>query len=393
MFETVRPRAETPLILIVIDQYHPFIGGGEKQTRVLVRELTARGMRVTVITGRLEPGWPKREMLDGAMVLRVPHPRVRWLGLLWFLAALSRALLGHAADHDLIHVYRIGWHAAIAILVGRLRGRPVVIKLGNTGRHGDVARMHHGPLSSLLGWISRKATRVVATSSRARNELCEAGFSEEQIALLPNGVDTTVYNACPEDKRSLKLRMGLPARRSALYVGRLVPHKGLRVLLQAWQIVVRHTTVGAQLVLVGDGAEKSQLQEMVGVYGLRDRVTFVGAVEATVPYYQACDLFVLPSFYEGLSNALLEAMACGLPVVATRVSGNEDLVQDGESGLLIPAGDAQSLGGAILKLLRDHSLSKRMGAQAHHTVQESYSLDRSVSAYVRLYDELRDTAR
>ena len=146
--------------------------------------------------------------------------------------------------------------------------------------------------------------------------------------------------------------------------------------------------VTAHLTIIGDGPDRDKLQNLARDAGVNDSISFCGAVEDIIPYLQKSALFVLPSLSEGLSNVLLEAMACGLPIVATRVGGNIDLIRDGENGILVETENSNQLSEAMKKLLQDKALAKKLGSEARKTVEQRFSLISIADRYLSLYQKL-----
>jgi glycosyltransferase involved in cell wall biosynthesis len=172
-----------------------------------------------------------------------------------------------------------------------------------------------------------------------------------------------------------------------LFVGRLAHQKGVDVLLEAFRSV-REAEPGCRLVLVGDGPMRAQLEEYTRAAGLQDDVHFAGVVEDPAIFTRAADLFAIPSRYEGLPNSLLEAMSCGLPSVATRVSGSEDIIRHGENGLLVEPEDAEGLAAAITALASDPVQAADMGVRARETVLQDFSIDSVARRCIELYHEV-----
>ena len=217
----------------------------------------------------------------------------------------------------------------------------------------------------------------------------QAGVAADLIRYLPNGVDTARFR--PGDRRAARQRLGMEVDRPrVVFVGRLDPVKALPSLLRAWRTVVEKEP-RALLDLVGDGDLQSELQTMARTLGLDRSVLFHGRREDVLPYLQAADCFVLPSSSEGLSNTLLEAMAAGLPVVATRVSGSEDIVVSGRNGFLVSPGDQDDLSRQILAILGDPQLARRLGITARKQIMEAFSIERVAKNYQALYREARSS--
>jgi glycosyltransferase involved in cell wall biosynthesis len=224
----------------------------------------------------------------------------------------------------------------------------------------------------------------VAVSAHLRRALEQAGVPAQRIHTIPNGVDTALF-APPSLPHSREPRPARGAR--VVFVGRLVEEKALPVLLRAWAAVTERIAA-ATLDIVGAGPLQAELRALAARLGITSTVTFHGFHDDVTPFLWAADVFVLPSVVEGLSNALLEAMAAGLPVVATRISGTEDVVVHGETGLLVPADDADALAGALTSLLAAPERAREMGRRARDQVIRQCGLDLVAAAYVALYDDL-----
>jgi glycosyltransferase involved in cell wall biosynthesis len=175
-----------------------------------------------------------------------------------------------------------------------------------------------------------------------------------------------------------------------LFVGRLAYQKGVDVLLHAWRIVREHLPESEQprLAIVGMGPRQAQLEQLAATLDIVDSVEFAGLQRDVVAWLSRSDVLVLPSRWEGMPNAVLEAMASGLPCIATRVSGSEDIIQHGANGLLVAPDDPEELAGALLSLLRDPALGLQYGRAARATAEEYYSLGHILDVYLALYQSL-----
>jgi glycosyltransferase involved in cell wall biosynthesis len=263
--------------------------------------------------------------------------------------------------------------------------KPVYVKLAAGGRGGDLAGF---PM--LPGWLRafgvRRASRVQAISDEIRDELLALGLPPERVVAIPNGIDTTrFFPSTPSEKAQARARLGIPADENVvLFVGRFHRVKGIVELLQVWNDPA--LAPDARLLLVG-GTEWSQLR---GTFEPSERIDVREWTPAIEDCYRAADVFVLPSYTEGMSNALLESMACAVPAVATRVGAAESMVTDGESALLIEPRDAPSLSAALRALVNDPALRARVGAAAHERVQ-AYSISSVVARIAAQYEQLLST--
>jgi glycosyltransferase involved in cell wall biosynthesis len=231
------------------------------------------------------------------------------------------------------------------------------------------------------------ADAVVCLTEAIQQWLQERGIAEGRASVIASGVDTHSFR--PRDKITLRRQLGLPPEKLILlYVGNLVPYKGVKILVDAVYLMKASHSV---LVLIGDGEERLSLEERVSRLGLSQRIRFVGAIPPDqVPLWMAAaDLFVLPSFSEGRSNVLLEAMASGLPVVATDIPGNREAVSAGETGLLVPPGDPDSLAMALESMVANKELIVQMGKAGQLSIQERrWTWEECASRHVELYREL-----
>lgn len=226
--------------------------------------------------------------------------------------------------------------------------------------------------------------RVVSVSEATAKWLVEQrGLSRRKIVVIPYGVNLEVYRYGKDDqvRQELGLHKDIPV---VGVVARLHPQKGHRFLIKAaTQIVTEHPQV--KFVLVGDGVLRSELENRVDRDGLKDHFLFLGFRRDVHRIMRAFDLFVLPSLYEGLPNVVLEAMAVGLPVVATAVDGTPELVVDGETGYLVPPADPQALAERICALLYDRRRATDFGSQGRRRVEANFSLEKQVQRFQNLY--------
>jgi glycosyltransferase involved in cell wall biosynthesis len=294
---------------------------------------------------------PRQDRIDG---LDVQHPRTPYLPR--FGHALSAALYG-AALYPAIRQRRgrfdvlLGTWAypdgVAAVALGRALGVPTVVKL-----HGsDMDVLSKRPaLRQQLAWALPKAARVVAVSRALADQAAELGVSRERIDIVTNGVDGELFR--PRDRAAARAELGRAGdtRKWILFVGRVEGDKGALELAPAFMKVAA-ANPDAALVLVGNGKARAAVEEMLRPLG--DRVVFAGARPfAEIPVWMgACDLLTLPSHHEGTPNVLLEALAAGRRVVATRVGGIPDVIHRPELGVLVPARDADALATALGEVL------------------------------------------
>ncbi len=237
--------------------------------------------------------------------------------------------------------------ACAAVLLARSLGRPSVVKV-----HGsDLNVIAKRPSArAVLSRVLPLADALVSVSGPLSEELVALGVPRERIHLVGNGVDDTVFRL--QDRAEARRELGVPEGRSVVFfVGRLEPAKGIDELMTAWDTVAKELP-SATLVLAGDGVSRAKVDAWARAHGEAVRVLGAQPLKAIARWHGASDLFTLPSWREGTPNAVLEALASGRPVVATRVGGIPDVLRDPEAGALVPAKDAPALAAALIAALR-----------------------------------------
>jgi len=428
---------DRPRIYIVIATFLPAIGGAEKQAFAQAHSLRNRGYDATIVTFHHQPIWPKREVMEGVPVIRVAgkllknrSKRPRLLQKLAYFAAmlvLGWTLLRQRRRYDVIHVYGLNLLALFVAFVCRLTGKALIIAIRSAGS-GEVTKFHSkssllaGSLDASASWLevderlqatgrvhvnsdletlasmgqpvvdltryllSSAHTAIVVLSSRMKNSLAEHHFNLPDVQLIPNGVDIMHFQPASSDTSFDELSQVV------ICVSGLRYEKGIDVLLQAWHLVHKQAPQ-ARLIIVGKGSLQSQLERMADVLGIADRVDFTGLRDDISELLHSSGLAVLPSRWEGMPNAVLEAMSCGLPCVATRVSGSEDIISHGVNGLLVEPEDYQGIAQALLTLLNDPLLSQKYGHAARETIERHYSLEQVMDRYIELYQRITEQPR
>ena len=237
-------------------------------------------------------------------------------------------------------------------------------------------------------WALRNCDGTIAVSQALADDADEIAGEALRSRVIYNGV---VQSFIPSVNRDiLRRQLGLPAKaRIILFVGRCEKDKGVFELIESFGLIANKNR-SAELIFVGDGGARQELEKVVQPEEWRNRVRFVGLVgrKEITSYYQSADIFVLPSYGEGMPNALLEAMAVGLPCVATRVGGIPEAVQDGVNGLLIPSRSATAITTALNSLLASPELAFRMGAAAAKTIRNHFTWQANAQAHLAFYEEV-----
>jgi glycosyltransferase involved in cell wall biosynthesis len=362
--------------------YYPRVGGAELKLAAVAPLLQARGVETHIVTRRL-PGTKLSEIIDGIPVYRLPVPGPKPLASLTF--TLTALPLIKRLNPDIIHAHELISPATTAILAKMLFGRPVVVSLQGSGLTSDVRVLKRKFLGEARFKILRREIDMFIEKSReSDNELAAERIPSYKRSLIPNGVDIDRFIPLASSRKSaLRFRLGLPVdAQIVIFVGRLVPVKRVEHLIGIWKSI-RDTFPQAILLVLGSGSEEGVLKHKAN-----EGVLFIGDKLDVVPYLQASDLFVLPSIAEGLSNALLEALACGLPAIASSVGGTPDVIIHKETGWLVPPDDPAVLREAIITLLGDEKLQHRLRRQARNHVVNNYSLAKMADRLVDLYRQV-----
>ena len=368
-------------VVMVIQEYHPIVGGAQKQLASQVNLLKNMGVDIHIITRRW-PGLSPFETVRGIPVYRMLSRGPRPIAAITFI--FSAVLKLFWLKPDIIHAFELLSPSTVSVLAKWILRRPLVVKVLRGGVLGDLKKIGSGLLGRWrVPFVVNAADVFVVISREIDSELAALGVLPGRRAFIPNGVDVDRFiPASLVEKEVLRAQLGLPKGLLAVFTGRLESEKRLDQLVALWPSVqVRYPD--AHLLLVGTGAQEQSLRHNAG-----EGVCFTGSVDDVAPYLRAADIFVLPSVAEGLSNALLEGLSCGLAVVATSVGGATDVVKNNNNGLLIPPDAPEELLTAILHLFDNAKLRQRLGVAGRQLIVNNYSMAKVVCSVQQLYRSL-----
>ena len=378
-------------VYMIVRLFFPWVGGAERQAHKLAKTLKAKKVDVKISTGWWYRGTPQRETLDGISVYR-NHTLwemfgvrgLRRFGGYLYMFTLLWHLWRRRREYDILHVHGLNYHAAVAVLAARWFHRKTVVKLANSGQASDIHKMRIGqqlPLSRFLLPLALQSDRFIATNREIVQELIADGVPADRITQLPNGVET--------DSIPAKVSYGLHDTVRLIFVGRLHQQKGLDVLFAAFQqLLKKYPSLNLRLQLLGDGPLRENLLALAKQLEIASHVEFVGMTEQVFDYLQQADIFILPSRSEGQSNALLEAMSCGLPVIVSDIPANLEVIENEKNGLTFRAGNSDALANTATSVLDSAELRERLGRAARQTIERHYSLDATAECYISLYKDL-----
>lgn len=358
----------------------PVVGGLERQSHELAKALVRRGHTVEALSTRFDSGQYDEQVLDGVVVHRVPWLEYGPMRFVQSPFSLSAVLLKLSRHVDIVHVHNISWFGAFVTLTAQGLGLPVVTKLPNIGDFG-VPAMWGGPFGKLRIALLKRSDLIVAMTPESLAELSDISFPASRVLKIPNGIPMC----------QLKDSAGVAGGSEsvvAVFAGRLTAQKGLKDLLHAWALVTARSPIPAVLRLVGEGPEEADLLALAAALGIQHTVQFAGYSRDVPQELARADLFVLPSYAEGNSNAILEAMRAGLPIIATRIAGAPIQVGAGGHRLLFSPGDRETLAERLLELISDPPLRLRFGAAMRERVERLFSIERVAAAYEEGYKAL-----
>lgn len=369
---------------MITSEFPPISGGVGYYVYNLSKKLLQRGHQVTVMT-RGSANKTRKDVVDGIDVFRVSffplYPFHVWVHGV-FVNRLFKSL---EPKLTLVHLH--------TPLPPPIKTSLPIITTVHTPMKID-ARYHevfnfislaervqsmvvYPPIESKLFAISK---RITAVSRSVAGELKEYGLNPDEIAVVGNGVDEETFVPLRNQKRT---------ERYVLYTGVLRARKGLFDLIKCAEYVCK-VCPDIKFILSGRGPFLNKLEENIRKTGLQKRIVFLGYVkrDKLIQVYQNATVHIVPSHYEGLPTVLLEAMSCGLPVVATDIGGNNEVISSGLNGFLVPSKSPESMAKIILKLLDDANLRERLGRAARRTIENYYTWDKIADNILKCYESI-----
>ncbi len=388
-------------VYLVPETFFPLVGGSEKQALSQCQYLRTRGIEATIMTMHFQRASPAFEVLDGIPVVRVAGTILAWHDRLpallrrccYLLAlfVLGWRLWRARSMYDLVHVFQFSLFMLPALAACRLAHKPLVVAMRcdepplKEERHGrswaglaGLARLGTPALRLINHQLRQVRACIVVLSTHMRASLERYGLGDNEIRLIPNGVDLTAFSPCPEQEADAL---------TVVCAAQFRYQKGLDVLLSAWNFLIEQIPE-ARLILVGDGPLRRPLQRLAADLGISASVEFAGQCTDVAQQYRRGRIAVLPSRWEGMPNALLEAMACGRACIATRVSGSADILYQEEQGLLVEPEDSHGLAAALWLLLSEPGMVQRYGQAARQHIEQHYAFPYLMEKHIEMYREL-----
>ncbi len=378
----VPPSASPPRVLMVVPNYpYPVVGGLERQAHELAKALRAIGTDVQALSGMMPHGKTERENVEGVLVHRIPWSRRKGIRFLRTPFDLFRMLFSLRRTYDVIHLHQHSWFGLYTIMCARLLGKPILTKLPNVGDLG-IPGLRKERLGRFKLALLLKSDALVSMSHVSHAELESVRFPTCRILSTPNGIRLGDRIRAPGGAQEW------PSICRVVFVGRLELEKMLGTLLHSWLEVTRAAKTPAMLEFWGSGRLDAELKALSRELGLDEVVIFRGHVEGVREKLPSMDIFVLPSNNEGNSNAILEAMAAGLPIVSTRVGGTPMQVGQEGAEMLVEPGDQAALAHKLLTLIETPQLRVGLGAAMRRRIENSFDIQKVASTYAAAYTTL-----
>lgn len=380
--------------VLVTRRFWPLVGGAEIVMANLGAKFQQRDISCQIVTAQWQTNWPTEFVHREVPVVRLRNPKQRIWGTFRYLSSLARWLKEHADEIDIVYVSMLKHDAYTATKICQQLGIPVVLRAEGGGDTGDCAWQTTARFGLTIRRRCKTAAAVIAPSRAVADELREAGYPTDRLHLIPNGVALPANPAANSQELARQALaeanhdlVATPEESVVVYTGRLDRNKGLHDLINAWPEVTKRSP-RCHLWLIGEGPDRDRLFQQIKDLDLQGQVVLPGAFDDVEEVLRAANLFVLPSYFEGLSISLMEAMAHQVPVIASNIAGNNDLIQSGTNGELVPAGDAAALSQAIQDALANPDKLERWAKAAHQTIQNNYSLSSMVDTHLKLFEQL-----
>jgi len=374
-------------VMMLVNHFFPLpTGGAERQAERLAAYMAGQNLVTGVLTRRIG-GLPKREKRDGYDIYRLSQIGPGKMKTLTFTLSAILLLLRYQNTYDILHAHLAFSPAVAATIAGKVVGKRVIVKFGNSAEFGDVQQSYKSWRGRLrMAILRRWADIIITLDPQMEAEALADGFYRERVLRMDNGIDASEFVPC-DDRNTAKQKLGFGPNPMVLFTGRFSLQKALPVLLKAFKQALA-SCPDLKLILLGNGEEKEKLMTLAQELEIAEQVSFCDPVNDVRPYLDAADIFVLPSMAEGISNSLLEAMSAGLACIATSVGGNTIALENGNSGLLVTPGNVDELADALSELGRHEDERARFGDKARQRILDRYDFKVVGRQYFRLYEHL-----
>lgn len=376
-------------IYVPIFSFYPIFGGAEKQAEKIFTELVKLGLKVHIITAKHDNNTPAFEVYKGINITRLPffyngkNQVFKKISSFIFMLEILLFLVLNRKKYDILQNFFIDKYTFITVLCSILFKKPVIIREANTSQSvKGKENFEDSVVQKLLYKIYRKSSAVVALTEEIKEEFIRIfKFDPDKIHLIPNGVESFEKY----DKKNIRKKLGIKDNIIlGLIVARLDKQKNHIALFKAWKHILNYFP-DAQLLCIGTGPEMGVYQSFINESECQNNIILAGTKDNVSEYYQAADFFILPSFYEGMSNALLEAMSLGIPCIVSNIRANKFLVTNNENGILFDLDiDDKTLADLIISSYNNKELLMKLSDNAKIKSKE-FSISSIANIYLELY--------
>jgi len=380
-------------ICIISPKYDPFFSGAAKQIQKINKILSKKeNLKIEVLTKKMSS---EKYIEENINIVRLPKIGLKKLyytklGSFFFLISAIFHLLKNKKRYDIIHIIDCYFPAGILAYFANLIGLPVLVK--NSIARGAIKKDKWYRKIRIKFFI--KSAIMIAISRETYNELLDKGFDKERIVFIPNGVNTKRFEKPDKrEKLSLKKKYGFDENSFiVLNVGLQINRKGTELIIESAKKIIKDNR-NIHFLLVGPFLSKKyklKIQKNIKDFNLKKNVMLFGYRKDINDFLKIADAFLFPSNREGLPNALMEAMANGLPVIARKIGGVEDLINHKENGFLIQndENEVNFIVNFLNQIYNKRELSKEMGEKARKTMIKNYSIEKISEEYYELYKKL-----
>jgi len=392
-------------VLFICQDYPPITGGAEVFVKEIARRLINKGHLVSVVArnpsraalrkaGLSLTSLSRHEVRDKVRIYRVPYLDIEDIRLLsaapgLFLKSWS---LIDGLDIDIIHAVMIYPSAMVGTLLKKLTHKPLIFTaqgliIDVIRRHKTITDSYGGILRPFIGWALGQCDFITCVSNVVERKVKQFGRGNQNIRVIPNGVDINRFS--PEAKSEIRAQLGLKDKEIIITVSRLEVKNGIEYLIRAAKDVIARR-LNAVFLIIGEGELRNSLVQLAKSLGVEKNVIFYGSVphDQVAKFLTVADIFVRPSITEGFGISFVEAMACGLPVIASEAVGQMNIFEDGREGLVAKTANSEDLSNRILTLLKNESLRQDMGIAARELAVQRYDWDMIASDFESIYRDL-----
>lgn len=367
-------------------------GGVQKNSRLLIKKLNERGIK-TFVCARNYNNLPRSEIKDGTLFRRSPvFGNSMAINSIIYLIDGFFWLIRNRKKYDVIHCQQMYGPTMVAAIVSFIIKKPILTRITGSGELGEVRMIRQMTFANLRLRLLRRVQKWVVLTGEMKREIGTLNISDDKIEVIYNSTEIPSESASDEETRKIyRKKINLEYEKIVVFTGRLSQEKGLDILMNAWKIVsVKYPQ--AHLLLLGEGGSfrniEIEIRELVKKFNLMETVHFLGHVHNVKEYLLASDVFVLPSRSEGMSNALVEAMAAGMTIVATDIPANREICTNEVNSLLVKTNEPRLLANAIIKTFDSPEIAVRLANQAKLFAEENLSLESMAAQYINLYQKM-----